>query len=199
MQKAVEIASQTGQFTGRAKHRWTVLDPPHLRRFVIVTGNAAYHLSYIVRQSFLTFTIVDTGKTEKRPHTTLGAVVRITPRLGAIQDTRPSKRVQQRLRTTQGRKLREKLHGRRRPGSLYRTSALLADPSRAVVMYARLLAHNRSRHLSVADEDKEAEAVGFDRCINVPVMDVSSVYGHIYYAYYVAKRDEYSRVPAGIG
>ena len=111
----------------------------------------------------------------------------------------PSKRALQRLRTTQGRKLRERLHGRRRTSSLYKTGALLADPSRAVVMYARLLVHNRSRRRSVADKDKKAEVVGFDRCINVPVMDVSTVYGHIYYAYYVAKRDEYSRVSQGIG
>ena len=75
----------------------------------------------------------------------------------------------------------------------------LAASSTAVALYSRLLAHNRSRRRSVADKEKEAEVVGFDRCINVPVMDVSTVYGHIYYAYYVAKRDEYSRVPAGIG
>ena len=66
-------------------------------------------------------------------------------------------------------------------------------------MYTRLLAHNRSRRRSVADKDKEAEVVGFDGCINVPVMDVNTVFGHICDAYCVAKRDEYSRVPQGIG
>ena len=34
------------------------------------------------------------------------------------------------------------------------------------------------------------------RCINVPVVNVSAVYGCIYYAYYVTKRDEYLRMPA---
>ena len=111
----------------------------------------------------------------------------------------PSKRALQRLRTTQGRKRRERLHSGRRLGSLYRTDALLTDPFRAVIAYARLLAHNRSRRQSVADEDKEAEVVGFDKCINAPVTDVNTVYGHIYYAYYMGKRDEYSRVPEGIG
>ena len=110
-----------------------------------------------------------------------------------------SKRALQRLRRTQVRKHHERLHSRRRLGSLYRTDALLTDPSKAVIAYARLLAHNRSRRQSVADEDKEAEVVGFDKCINVPVMDVNTVYGHIYYAYYMGKRDEYSRVPEGIG
>ena len=177
MQKAVEIASRTGQLTGRAKHRWTVLDPPHLQfvighwqRSIPPELHSQAELLELYRRRH-----TRTGKTEKRPHTTPGAVVRITPRLGAIQDTRPPKGVQQRLRTTQGRKLRERLHGRRRPGSLYRTGALLTDPSRAVVLYARLLAHNQSRRRSVADKDKEAEVVGFDRCINVPVMDVSTV------------------------
>ena len=75
---------------------------------------------------------------------------------------------------------------------------LLSDPARAVVVYASLLAHNRRRRRSIADKDKKAEVVGFDRWINVPV-DVSTVYGHIYYAYYVGKRHEYSRVPEGIG
>ena len=74
----------------------------------------------------------------------------------------------------------KRFHGRRRHGSLYRT----------VVMYARLLAHSRSRCRSVADNHREAEVLGFDKCINLPVMDVSTVYGHIYNAYYVAKRDE---------
>ena len=111
----------------------------------------------------------------------------------------PSKRALQRLRKTQIRKHYERLHSRRHPGNLYRTGEPISDPLRAVVVYERLLAHNRSRRQSVADEDKEAEVEGSDRCINVPVMDVSTVYGHIYYAYYVAKRDEYSRVPEGIG
>ena len=34
VQKDVEIASGPSQFFGRAKHRWTLLDPPHLQ-FVI--------------------------------------------------------------------------------------------------------------------------------------------------------------------
>ena len=46
---------------------------------------------------------------------------------------------------------------------------------------------------------KVSEVVGPYGCIDVPVMDVSTVYGYIYYAYYVTKRDEYSHVPAGIG
>ena len=33
----------------------------------------------------------------------------------------------------------------------------------------------------------------------MPVLDVSTEYGFMYYAYYVIKRDEYSRVRAGIG
>ena len=151
MQNAVGIASRPGQFTGRAKHRWTVLDPPqfvigHWQRSIPPELHSQAELLEHYRRRH-----TRTGKTEKRPQTTPGAVVRITPRLGAIQDTRPSKRVQQRVRTTQGRKLRE----RRRPGSLYRMGALLTDPSRAVVMYARLLAHNRSRRRLVADKDKE--------------------------------------------
>ena len=201
VQKDVEIASGQSQFSGRAKHRWTVVDPPHLQfvighwqRSIPPELHSPAELLELYRRRH-----TRTGKTGKRPHTTPGAVVRITPRLGTIQVKRSSKRAQQRLRTTQGRKLRERLHGRRPPRSLYRTSAPLADPSRAVVMYTRLLAHNRSRRRSVADKDKEAEVVGFDGCINVPVMDVNTVYGHIYHAYYVAKRDEYSRVPQGIG
>ena len=107
----------------------------------------------------------------------------------------PSKRALQRLRRTQVRKHYERLHNRGHSGHSYRTGEPLSDPSRAVVVYTRLLAHNRSRRQSVVDKDEEAEVVGFDRCINVPVVNVSTVYGHIYYAYYVAKRDEYSRVP----
>ena len=74
--------------------------------------------------------------------------------------------------------------------------ALVSDPSRAVALYTRLLARNRRRRQSVADKDK---VVGPCRCTDVPVMDVSTVYGYMYNAYYVTKRDEYSRVPAGIG
>ena len=111
----------------------------------------------------------------------------------------PKKRAAQRLRRTQARKLCERLHGRRRPGSLYRMGRPLAAPSTAVALYTRLLAHNRSRRQAVVDQDKVSEVVGPYGCIDVPVMDVSTVYGYIYYAYYVTKRDEYSHVPAGIG
>ena len=111
----------------------------------------------------------------------------------------PSKRALQRLKRTQGRKHRERLHCRQRPASLYRAGRQLADPSTAVAVYTRLLAHNRRRRQSVVDQDKVSEVVGPYRCIDVPVMDVSTVYRYMYYAYYATKRDEYSHVPAGIG
>ena len=111
----------------------------------------------------------------------------------------PKKRAAQRLRRTQARKLCERLHSRQRPVSLYRMGRPLAAPSTAVALYTRLLAHNRSRRQAVVDQDKVSEVVGPYGCIDVPVMDVSTVYGYIYYAYYVTKRDEYSHVPAGIG
>ena len=76
---------------------------------------------------------------------------------------------------------------------------LSVAPTTAVAVYARLLAHNRSRRQSVVDKDKVSEVVGPYGCINVPVRDVCTVYGYMYYAYYVTKRDEYSPVPAGIG
>ena len=111
----------------------------------------------------------------------------------------PSKRALQRLKRTQGRKHRERLHSRRRPNSLYRMGRPLAAPSTAVAVYARLLAHNRSRRLSIVDKDKVSEVVGPYGCIDLPVMDVSTIYGYMYHAYYVTKRDEHSRVPTGIG
>ena len=139
--------------------------------------------------------------TEIYPSQVTAARVRVTdnpsPRLY------PRKRAAKRLKRTQGRKHRERLHSRQRPASLYRTGRPFAAPSKAVALYTRLLAHNRSRRQSVVDEDKVSEVVGPYRCIDVPVMDVSTVYGYMCYyaicAYYVTKRDEYSHVPAGIG
>ena len=139
--------------------------------------------------------------TEIYPSQVTAARVRVTdnpsPRLI------PRKRAAQRLRRAQARKLRERLHSRQRPASLYRTgrpfAATFRYPSKAVALYARLLAHNRSRRQSVVDHDKVSEVVGPYGCIDVHVMDVSTVYGYMYYAYYVTKRDEYSHVPAGIG
>ena len=111
----------------------------------------------------------------------------------------PRKRAAQRLRRAQAKKLRERLHSRQRPASLYRTGRPLAAPSKVVALYTRLLAHNRRRRQSVVDQDKVSEVVGTYGCIDVPVRDVCTVYGYMYYAYYVTKRDEYSHVPAGIG
>ena len=110
----------------------------------------------------------------------------------------PRKRKTQRLKRTHAGKLRERLHSRQRPASLYRMGSPFAAPSKSVALYTRLLARNRSRRQSVVDQDKVSEVVDPYRCINVPVMDVSTVYGYMYYAYYVTKRDEHSRVPAGI-
>ena len=135
--------------------------------------------------------------TEIYPSQVTAARVRVTD--NPNPRTRPRKRAAQRLRRTQARKLRERLHSRQRPASLYRTGRPLAAPSTAVAVYARLLAHNRSRRQSVVDKDKVSEVVGPYGCIDVPVVDVSTVYGYMYYAYYVTKRDEYSHVPAGIG
>ena len=67
-----------------------------------------------------------------------------------------------------------------------------------VALYTRLLAHNRSRRQSVVDKAKVSEVVGSYRCINAPVRDICTVYGYMYSAYYMTKRDEHSRVPAGI-
>ena len=135
--------------------------------------------------------------TEIYPSQVTAARVRVTdnpsPRLI------PRKRAAQRLRRAQARKLHERLHSRQRPASLYRTGRPLAAPSKAVALYTRLLAHNRSRRQSVVDQDTVSEVVGPYRCIDVPVMDVSTVYRYMYYAYYATKRDEYSHVPAGIG
>ena len=75
----------------------------------------------------------------------------------------------------------------------------LVAPSTAVALYARPLAHNRSRRQSVVDKDKTSEVVGPYGCIDVSVMDVSTECDYMYYAYYVTKHDEYSRVPAGVG
>ena len=135
--------------------------------------------------------------TEIYPSQVTAARVRIT----GNPNPRPSprKRAAQRLRRTQARKLCQRLHSRQRPVSLYRTGRPLAAPSTAVALYTRLLAHNRSRRQAVVDQDKMSEVVGPYGCIDVPVMDVSTVYGYMYYAYYVTKRDEYSHVPAGIG
>ena len=135
--------------------------------------------------------------TEIYPSQVTAARVRIT----GNPNPRPSprKRAAQRLRRTQARKLCERLHSRQRPVSLYRTGRPLAAPSTAVALYTRLLAHNRSRRQAVVDQDKVSEVVGPYRCIDVPVMDVSTVYRYMYYAYYATKRDEYSHVPAGIG
>ena len=245
--KATESVEPATRYVGRAKCRWSVINPPLLRsnkapctpnkatnkvnaatRPVkpcapgpesVAALRAPKHRPHGVRttktddwfamQTSSKGALVPQKASILSPVEKIRAVTAIYPSQGtaarkwvpANSNPRPnpSKRVLQRLRTTQERKRRERLHGRRHPGSLYRTGALLTDPSRAVVMYARLLAHNRRRRRSVADQDKEAEVVAFDRCINVPVMDVSTVYGNIYYAYYGGKRDEYSRVPAGIG
>ena len=77
VQKDVEIASGPSQFSGRAKHR-TLSTAGQLWilrtcSLSLVTGNAAYHQSYIVRQSFLNFTVVDTlvpvrRKKDRTPH-----------------------------------------------------------------------------------------------------------------------------------
>ena len=72
----------------------------------------------------------------------------------------------------------------RHPNSLYRMGRQLAAPSTVVALYARLLAHNRSRRQSLLDKDKVSKVLGPYRCIDVPIMDVSTVYGYIYYAYY---------------
>ena len=135
--------------------------------------------------------------TEIYPSQVTAARVRITGNPNPRRN--PSKRALQRLKRTQGRKHRERLHCRQRPASLYRAGRQLADPSTAVAVYARLLARNRGRRQSVADQDKLSEVVGPYRCINVPDMDICTVYGYMCYAYYATKRDEYSRVPAGIG
>ena len=77
VQKDVEIASRPSQFSGRAKHRWTVVDPPHLQ-FVI-----GHWQRSIPPEPHSPAELLDlyhrrhtrTGKTEKRPHTTPRAVV----------------------------------------------------------------------------------------------------------------------------
>ena len=135
--------------------------------------------------------------TEIYPSQVTAARVRVTDNPNPRRN--PSKRALQRLKRTQERKHRERLHCRQRSESLYRMGRSSVSPTKAVAVYARLLAHNRSRRLSIVDKDKVSEVVGPYGCSDVPVMDVSTVYGYMYYAYYVTKRDEYSRVPAGIG
>ena len=137
--------------------------------------------------------------TEIYPSQVTAARVRVTDNPNPRRN--PSKRAVKRLKMTQGRKHRERLHCRQRSDSLYRMGRLSVAPTTAVAVYARLLAYNRSRRQSVVDKDKvsDSEVVGPYGCIDVPVMDVSTVYGYMYYAYYVTKRDEYSHVPAGIG
>ena len=71
--------------------------------------------------------------------------------------------------------------------------------STAVALYAMLLARNRSRRQSVVDKDKVSKVVDPYICIDVPIMDVSTIYLYMYYCYYLTKRDEFSRVPVGIG
>ena len=56
----------------------------------------------------------------------------------------------------------------------------LAAPSKAVALYARLLARNRRRRQSLLDKDKVSEAVGPYECIDVSVMDDSTAYGYMY-------------------
>ena len=60
----------------------------------------------------------------------------------------------ERLKRPQGRKHRERLHCRQRSDSLYRAGRLSVAPTTAVAVYPRLLARNRGRRQSVADQDK---------------------------------------------
>ena len=135
--------------------------------------------------------------TEIYPSQVTAARVRVTDNPNLRRN--PSKRALQRLKRTQGRKHRERLHCRQRSDSLYRMGRPSVAPTKAVAVYTRLLAHNRSRRQSIVDKDKVSEVVGPYGCIDVPDMDVCTVYGYMHYAYYVPKRDEYSRVLAGIG
>ena len=75
-------------------------------------------------------------------------------RAQVTDNANPSKRALKRLRETLGRNCRERLHSRRHRDRLYRMGKQLATPSNAVALYARLLAHNRSRRRSLLNKDK---------------------------------------------